>query len=173
MRLCAQVVCPPYSQKNPHSFFDLCCPLSMWQCFQDEQTLQMWLNGHTHRQPNYSNFAARARRGLIQLTITGFSSRSLLAVFTALTSPTFTDLVCPYCNTPISKDQHFAEHLAQSHLSRRLTDIIDLLIEEDEAIFSVVTELKRLRSNLKVFQMRLVALFNQSFPPPPPYMSLF
>ena len=52
-------------------------------------------------------------------------SRSLLAVFTALTSPTFTDLVCPYCDTPILKDQHFAEHLAQSHPTESLTDIIE------------------------------------------------
>ena len=76
-------------------------------------------------------------------------SRSLLAVFTALTTPTFADRICPYCNTTILKDQHFIKHLAQTHISVGLTDIIDMLKVEDKAIFSVGTELKRLRSSQK------------------------
>ena len=76
-------------------------------------------------------------------------SRSLLTVLTTLTTPTFTDQECPHCNTIITKEQHFAEHLAQNHLSVSLTGIINMLKNDDKAIFSVGTELKRLRSNPK------------------------
>ena len=69
-------------------------------------------------------------------------ARSLLAVLTALTTPIFTDLQCPHRNETITKDQHFADHRAQSHHTASLTDIIDMLKDEDEAIFSVGSELK-------------------------------
>ena len=42
-----------------------------------------------------------------------------------------------------------------------------VVLVEDEAIFSVGTELKRLRSKLPNVSS---SVFNQSFPPPPPYV---
>ena len=51
---------------EPPHIFDLHCPLSTWQYFQDERTLQrwdVWLYRQTHR-PNYSNPPVHAHRGL-------------------------------------------------------------------------------------------------------------
>ncbi len=48
-------------------------------------------------------------------------------IFTALTTPIFDEMECPYCDYTISRVDHFAEHLTQAHLSISLTDLVNSL----------------------------------------------
>ena len=65
---------------------------------------------------------------------------SLQAVLRMLTSPTYKESSCSHCNFTVQNDSPPADHL-YSHLSYSL-DILTLLMEADETIFLVGSELR-------------------------------
>ena len=72
-------------------------------------------------------------------------SRSLSAIFKIFTTPIFEEWSCPFCATPISRVcTTFAEHVATVHLSQPLANIVSLLEEGDDELFSVGAKIKAL-----------------------------
>ena len=54
----------------------------------------------------------------------------------------------PICDTELSRDSIFAEHISTAHLSRPLSSILSFLTDSNEHLFSVGAELKRLHASL-------------------------
>ena len=77
-------------------------------------------------------------------------ARSLATIFKTLTSPIFDVRSCPHCNTLITRESIFGEHIFSAHLSRSLADVISLLEEGDQEIFYIGSELKSLYSYTSV-----------------------
>ena len=69
---------------------------------------------------------------------------TLTAIYKTLTTPEFKELSCTFCDRAISGDTTFADHLATVHLSQFSANIVKLLKDCDDKIFSVGSELKQL-----------------------------
>ena len=69
---------------------------------------------------------------------------SMQAVFRLLTAPTYKETSCSHCNSNIPKCSPPAEHLS-SHLTHSLEEILTMLKDANEDIFSVGSELRTLK----------------------------
>ena len=71
-------------------------------------------------------------------------ARSIRALLRVLAKPVFENSRCPFCDLELARESLFANHVATAHLSRSLQDMLDPLVNCDDRLFSVGSELKRL-----------------------------
>ena len=71
-------------------------------------------------------------------------ARSLSVILKILVTPTHENSKCPLCDFELSRDSLFAHHISTVHLSLPLSSILTLLVNCDDHLFSVGSELKRL-----------------------------
>ena len=76
-------------------------------------------------------------------------TRSLAMFLRILASPTLDNSKCPFCDSDISGVSTFADHITTEHLSTSLSDLLFLLTNGDDNIFSVGSELKRLYASTR------------------------
>ena len=127
---------------------DMTCLKSAKRVLRTADTEYIWLkvSRHTslralHRDILWPKLWDMARDQGIQGT------RSLAMVLRVLATPTLENFDCPICETTLSRDDIFADHVSSVHLSKSLPDLISLLINGDAHIFLLGSELKRLYSS--------------------------
>ena len=74
-------------------------------------------------------------------------TRSLAMILRILATPIQENTKCSLCDSELSRDSLFADHISAVHLSRPLTTILPLLTNRDDHLFSVGSELERLYSS--------------------------
>ena len=71
-------------------------------------------------------------------------TRSLVMFLRVLATSILENWKCPLCESKLQRDSVFADHIALRHLAKPLNDILPFLIDGDDDLFFVGTELKRL-----------------------------
>lgn len=71
-------------------------------------------------------------------------TRSLVMFLRVLATSILENRKCPLCESKLQRDSVFAHHIAFRHLAKPLNYILPLLIDGDDNLLSVGTELKRL-----------------------------